>query len=241
MIQHAKRMIPKSFLKSLRNVKLRYLESKSAEDVFTDIYLQGKWGKGDTPFFSGTGSIEETYRPYIQFMQDFIRKHQIKTVVDLGCGDFRVGRHLAQQPDLNYTGCDIVRPLIEYNQKTFGNANIQFLQRNMITDELPDGDLCIIRQVFQHLSNDSILKVLPKLKKYRYVVIADAQPDMDKQKINRDIPNFSGTRAVVHGTGLWLESSPFHLPITTLHSYTLNTGDDEYLRMILYKPQDERA
>ncbi len=239
MIQQAKRFIPKGFLRSLRSVKLWHLKSKTAEDVFTDIYLQGKWGKGsDSPFFSGTGSIEETYLPYIQFMQDFIRKHHINSIVDLGCGDFRVGRHLAQQPGINYTGCDIVRPLIEYNQEKFGNERINFLQRNMITDELPDGELCIIRQVFQHLSNESILKVLPKLKKYQYVVIADAQPTQDTKKANHDIPNFSGTRDVVHGTGLWLESSPFNLPITVLHSYPLQTADDEYLRIILYKPQD---
>jgi SAM-dependent methyltransferase len=237
MIQQTKRFIPKVFLKSLRSVKLWHLKSKSAEEVFTDIYLQGKWGKGESPFFSGTGSIEETYLPYIQFMQDFIRKHEIKFIVDLGCGDFRVGNQLTQQLDIFYTGCDIVRPLIEYNQKHFGNERIKFQQRNMITDELPGGELCVIRQVFQHLSNESILKVLPKLKKYRFVVIADAQPIQDSEKTNHDIPNFSGTRAVVHGTGLWLESSPFHLPITVLHSYPLKTADDEYLRMILYKPQ----
>ncbi len=238
MIQQAKRFIPTVVLKSLRSIKLRYLQSKSAEEIFTDIYMTGKWGKGkaETPFFSGVGSVEEAYRSYLDFMQEFLRKNEIKSVVDLGCGDFQVGRHLAQ-PGLDYTGCDIVRPLVEYNQKTFGNERVRFLQRNMITDELPDGELCIIRQVFQHLSNESILKVLPKLKKYRYVIIADAQPTQDKDKVNHDIPNFSGTRAVVHGTGLWLENAPFNLPLTVVHSYTLKSGDDEYLRLVLYKPQ----
>ncbi len=238
MIQQAKRFIPTVVLKSLRSIKLRYLQSKSAEEIFTDIYMTGKWGKGkdETPFFSGVGSVEEAYRSYIDFMQEFLRKNEIKSVVDLGCGDFQVGRHLAQL-GIDYTGCDIVRPLVEYNQKTFGNARIRFLQRNMITDELPDGELCIIRQVFQHLSNESILKVLPKLKKYRYVIIADAQPTQDRDKVNHNIPNFSGTRAVVHGTGLWLENAPFNLPLTVVHSYTLKSGDDEYLRLVLYKPQ----
>jgi SAM-dependent methyltransferase len=167
-------------------------------------------------------------------MKDFIRAHHISSVVDLGCGDFRVSRHLAE--GLRYTGCDVVQPLVDYNQKNFGNDHIQFLKRNIITDELPDGELCLIRQVFQHLSNESIVKVLPKLKKYKYVVIADAQPNADKAKVNYDIPNFSGTRAVVHGTGIWLENSPFNLPVTVLHSYPLKTNDDEYLRLVLYKP-----
>jgi SAM-dependent methyltransferase len=235
MLQQAKRYIPKPVLNSLRKIKLRYLKSKSAEDVFTDIYLTGKWGKGDSPFFSGEGSVTDTYLEYVKFMQDFIRSHEIKRVVDLGCGDFRVGRHLTE--GVHYTGCDVVQPLVEYNQKNFGNDHIQFLKRNIITDELPDGELCLIRQVFQHLSNESILKVLPKLKKYKYVIITDAQPNADKAKVNHDIPNFSGTRAVVHGTGLWLENSPFHLPVTVLHSYPLKTDDDEYLRLVLYKPE----
>ncbi|HYX39236.1 MAG TPA: hypothetical protein VE954_39550 [Oligoflexus sp.] len=130
----------------------------------------------------------------------------------------------------------MVQPLIEYNQKNFGNDHIQFLQNNIITDDLPEGDLCLIRQVFQHLSNDSILKVLPKLARYKYVIISDAQPHADKDQINHDIPNFSGTRAVVHGTGLWLEKSPFNLPATVLHSYPLKTEYDEHLRLLLYRP-----
>lgn len=234
MLQQAKRYIPKPFLNSLRKIKLRYLKSKTAEEVFTDIYLTGKWGKGDSPFFSGEGSVTDTYLEYVKFMQDFIRTHDIKRVVDLGCGDFRVGRHLTQ--NVKYTGCDVVQPLVDYNQKNFGNEHIQFLKRNIITDDLPEGDLCLVRQVFQHLSNDSILKVLPKLARYKYVVIADAQPYADKDKTNHDIPNFSGTRAVVHGTGLWLENSPFNLPIQVLHSYNLKTDDDEYLRLVLYTP-----
>ncbi|HYX39237.1 MAG TPA: hypothetical protein VE954_39555 [Oligoflexus sp.] len=84
MLQQARRYIPKPLLNSLRKLKLRYLKSKSAEDVFTDIYLTGKWGKGDTPFFSGEGSVTGSYQEYVTFIQDFIRRYDIKRVVDLG-------------------------------------------------------------------------------------------------------------------------------------------------------------
>jgi hypothetical protein len=86
-----------------------------------------------------------------------------------------------------YTGADVVDGLIQWNQKQFGNSKTKFVKLNAIDDELPDADLITIRQVLQHLSNDQILKILPKLSKFKYVLITehiligdDVVPNYDK-------------------------------------------------------------
>ena len=82
-----------------------------------------------------------------------------------GCRDFRVGARLARA-GLSYVGVDVVPALIAQNQSQFGGKDVVFVVRDIIRDELPPGDLCVVRQVLQHLSNDQIRAVLPKLRQY---------------------------------------------------------------------------
>ena len=69
--------------------------------------------------------------------------------------------------DFHYAGCDVVPSLIEHLNETYGGENIEFHCRNIVEDELPDGDLCLIRQVLQHLSNREIERILNNVKKYK--------------------------------------------------------------------------
>ena len=57
-----------------------------------------------------------------------------------------------------YNGVDIVDELIEHNRKTFRHPNIRFHCMDAAKDnvDLPFGELLIIRQVLQHLSNADI-------------------------------------------------------------------------------------
>ena len=43
---------------------------------------------------------------YIQFLIKFIREHDIHTVVDIGCGDFRCGKLIYDDLNISYTGYD---------------------------------------------------------------------------------------------------------------------------------------
>ena len=71
----------------------------------------------------------------------------------------------------SYTGIDIVESVIAHNRQLYGGDNVQFFVRDIIEDELPAADLCLIREVFQHLSNAQIQRVLPKLRAYRYAIV----------------------------------------------------------------------
>ena len=80
---------------------------------------------------------------------------------------------------------------------------------DIVTDTLPDGELCLIREVFQHISNAQISAVLAKLTKYKYVLFTDMQPeDTGGYKINRDKVQGASSR-LVHRSCLRLDRSPF--------------------------------
>ena len=57
--------------------------------TFNQIYAEGTWGKDVTgKGTSGSGSTLEITREYRAYVEDFIKKHNIESVVDAGCGDW---------------------------------------------------------------------------------------------------------------------------------------------------------
>lgn len=84
-----------------RESKVMELNRRMAtEDVFTDIYSNNRWGGTSGSFFSGAGSHEATIvEPYLAGVKRELERIGAAslTVVDLGCGDFSVGRRIASQ------------------------------------------------------------------------------------------------------------------------------------------------
>ncbi len=188
-------------------------QAKTTEQVFTDIYSHNEWGGEPGTFNSGTGSSDERIvGPYLEALRAHLQvlgSHRA-VAVDLGCGDFRVGRHLAGHFD-KYVGVDIVAPLIAHNQREYGNARVSFVHANLLEDELPEGDICFVRQVFQHLSNAQILRALPKLAAYRHVLVTEHHPsDGQCVEFNLDKPH-GGDIRVACGSGVFLDKPPFNL------------------------------
>lgn len=228
----------------LSNWKNRRL---SAQEVFTRVYAEKMWGDGPENFYSGPGSNDEAARPYADFVTGFIAAHAIRSVVDLGCGDFRVGRMIARS-GVTMTGVDVVQPLIDENNRRFANDAIRFLCLDIVNDPLPDGDLCLIREVFQHISNAQISAVLKKLHQYRYVLFTDVQPeDTSRFRPNRDKVHGASSR-LIHQSQLRLDEPPFNvknvrLAFETVPEYFASYspfGSRFKLRTFLLEPQIAR-
>jgi hypothetical protein len=190
---------------------------KSPQEVFTKIYTEGQWRAPESvegapdAFYSGPGSNAATAIPYADCVNNFIRSHGVLSVVDLGCGDFRVGQHIAREP-IHYIGVDVVEPLIRANQERCTADNVQFRCLDIIADELPKGELCLVREVLQHLSNEQILAILPKLRKFRWVIVTEIQlAAADAPKANRDKPHGAHTR-VLWDSFVDLGAEPFSVP-----------------------------
>jgi hypothetical protein len=98
----------------------------SIAQAFDRIYRSKAWGaaRGEV-FCSGFGSDQKFAEPYIGWVRRFIEQNNILTVVDLGCGDFRIGRQIcAARGAFHYTGLDVVADLITHNQSQFGGSEI---------------------------------------------------------------------------------------------------------------------
>lgn len=152
--------------------------------IFNNIYKYNLWGFG-----SGTGSLKCNNKEYIDFMNEFLKKHtDITKIVDLGCGDWQLHEHIHLE-NKEYLGIDIVEKVININNKKYGSKNVSFKCIDFLDNELPVADLYIIKDVLQHLSDENIHKFLGKIKKakYKYVLITN---DISKFNLNYlDIPN----------------------------------------------------
>lgn len=195
-------------------------ESDARRKVFQDIYKRNLWGSDDgSRFYSGIGSRGDAVAIYVHEMTKLLRQHASElqrplTVVDLGCGDFQVGRSLlAQLPDMEYVGCDIVPELIAHNQQAFGSDKVSFRQLDLVSDPLPDGDVCLVRQVLQHLSNAEIATFL-KRADHQWLYMTEGQPVVRTGMINPDKQTGYDVRfdwKTGRGRGVELDRPPFNM------------------------------
>ena len=201
-------------LVSIRKIRQLRYRVMSDSQVFNKIYRENLWGSSPdgSDFFSGEGShTTDIVDPYVQSVSSFLNLHPGGLdVVDLGCGDFKVGAKLAHLAK-TYVACDIVESLILNNQKNYDIPNVRFVVINGITDDLPFADLIIIRQVLQHLSNQSIIKILLKLEsRYRFLIVTEDLPLTRNFLINPEKHTGPHIRRDFGG-GIDLSLHPFNL------------------------------
>ncbi len=143
-------------------------DADDMRSAFQKVYAENHW-----MFGSGPGSTPRNTVAYRAFLEDFIHSNGIRSVTDLGCGDWQFSR-LVDWSACIYTGFDIVPELVETNRARFGAPNIDFQQFRDI-ESLPGGDLVLAKEVLQHLPNAVVFQYLPVLrKKYRYALITNS-------------------------------------------------------------------
>jgi|OM-RGC.v1.008900683 hypothetical protein len=190
-------------------------QSARTQEIFSEIYEKYLWGKSENPehgYYSGAGSHDKNITTvYLDNVGVFLKSLPTKpNVVDLGCGDFSVGSQIRPYCN-NYVACDIVPQLISRNKKKYADFNVDFRVLNLITDQLPVGDIIFIRQVLQHLSNEQIQKLIPKLhQNYSFLILTEHLPISKSFYPNIDMPTGPGIR-IVYNSGVVLTAPPFNL------------------------------
>jgi SAM-dependent methyltransferase len=232
---------------SLLDLRRRWLVSRtrrkfarlSTAETFSQIYRNRLWGEErHLPFDSGPGSVSRVSEQYCQFIRSFIREKDIKKIVDLGCGSFQVGRLLMDESDVEYVGVDIVPELIQYNQAQFGSSKVRFECLDIVEDDPPEGELCLVRQVLQHLSNREIGKAIEKCERYRYLIVTEhvyCGPDLIP---NLDKPHGPDVRVYDH-SGVFLDQPPFGLRTRTV--LDLSYAKMETIRTVLVESEPDSA
>lgn len=209
-----KKLIPSSILERRRRKisaeNQQKFADKSVAETFEEIYAKNVWGGERGEFYSGNGSAGEYARMYAEAVRRFISENKVRRVVDLGCGDFRVASKFVSDA-VHYTGCDVVFSLVKHLNDNYKSETVEFRCINIVEDELPDGDLCLIRQVLQHLSNAEIKRVLENAAKFKYLIITEHFPPPEKEFTpNLDIPHGPSVR-VQFDSAVVLDKPPFNL------------------------------
>ena len=156
----------------------------SATDVFSDVYERDLWNGG-----SGPGSAPENSEVYRRFLQEFLDgfDYPVK-VVDLGCGDWRIGE-LMDWSGVDYVGVDVVPEVIEANQRRDTPDNVSFECLDALTEELPGGDVLIVKDVLQHWPNADVLRLLDAAEeRFTFTMVTnDVSSKSHPAKVNSDI------------------------------------------------------
>eukprot|EP00929_Paragymnodinium_shiwhaense_P100576 TRINITY_DN6299_c0_g1_i5.p1 TRINITY_DN6299_c0_g1~~TRINITY_DN6299_c0_g1_i5.p1 ORF type:complete len:277 (+),score=29.03 TRINITY_DN6299_c0_g1_i5:75-905(+) len=154
-------------------------EGLSLEERFTKIYATEAWGGG-----SGAGSLPVHCLKWIEFVRRFIREEQVKSVVDLGCGDWQFSPYIYHDLQVDYVGYDAVRPVVEENRKNWADQGYSFeqLEFSERVEDVRDAELYILKDVLQHWSSARIVHFLKQLlsckTKLRHVLICNcAEPE----------------------------------------------------------------
>lgn len=214
-----KRFVPawaKGYYRRLRRAREHERNrSQTPEQVFSRIYAEGLWGRAGGPFCSGSGSSEAHAQAYVKALADYIAAHSIRSVVDLGCGDFLIGRKIADL-GVDYTGADVVPELIRHHSHEHGAERVRFVHLDIVDQPLPGADLCLIRQVLQHLSNDQIARIIPKLAHYEHVLVTEHYPAPGPHVVpNKDKPHGHDTR-VEDDSAVFLDRPPFNARVASV-------------------------
>jgi trans-aconitate methyltransferase len=100
---------------------------------------------------SGEGSYRNLYEYKRDYLLDFVRQHNIRKIVDLGCGDGNQTREIEVE---SYVGLDVSQSAIETCQSLYSTPSKEF----MLVDQYPgaQADLVISLDVIYHLVIDKL-------------------------------------------------------------------------------------
>ena len=145
--------------------------------TLSEIYARGIWGGG-----SGAGSNIENTLLYAAYVQHLI-KHGVRSIVDLGCGDWRFSQYL-DLAGRDYLGVDVVPSVVEANTKAYAREGVRFICADVTTFDIPACDLLLCKDVLQHLSNANVSAILA-----RAAVAETALITNDFHPVNQDCNN----------------------------------------------------
>lgn len=125
---------------------------------FTQIYKTNYWGGAES--VSGKGSDAIQTRTLSQGLIKAINSLDIKILIDV-CGDFNYMKDIINKLKIeHYIGIDIVKELIDNLDMKYSTSEIIFINKDIVTDPLPHGDLLLCRDCLVHLTYESIFAFL---------------------------------------------------------------------------------
>ena len=186
---------------------------EATHEPFRKLYESSDSQWGNT---SGPGSDAFYTTDYRGFLSKFIRLNSIKSVTDVGCGDWQFSRFI-DFGGARYLGLDVVDSVIRRNLERYRTDSITFQKMPENAASIQPGDLLIMKDVLQHLPDERILHFKTTLfSKFKHCLLINSFRKLNTPQ-NVDIPagsfrcldltqqpyNFSGTYLMEFGSPVW--------------------------------------
>ena len=154
----------------------------NSKDFWEERYIGGD---------SGYGSYGSQANLKLKLLRENIPSEEIKSIVDIGCGDFYFGSRMAGLfPNASYVGIDQAKIIVDRNISIF-NSRFKFIVGEDIKDQ---ADLILCIDVLLHvLDKDQERELLLNLKDKwkKYLVISafdhDGEPEPNGQAVMRKL------------------------------------------------------
>ena len=155
---------------------------------------------------SGPGSWIAVTGDAVNFIDYVIKKYNIKSILDLGCGDWNWFNKV-DLSNCSYIGWDADELMIGDNQSEYGAENISFFVKDIFNNEYPPVDLIICRDVLFHVELELSTKLINNVKQKSKFFLSTC---------HRNINHNSGIKKYcnIEGWGFFdinLNTTPFNL------------------------------
>lgn len=153
------------------------------KEIFENIYNSNIWNNNDITIpKSGPGSTIKNTETFRLFLDRFVYRHKIESIVDIGCGDLTWMPKTLSFNKISYTGIDIVQSIIDNHKIKYPNQ--KFMCLDCVEEDIPAGDIVIIRDVLFHLKIEEIKKILKKVM-CRYLIVTSCRNTSNHDEFDR--------------------------------------------------------
>lgn len=202
--------------------------AKTRAEAFNEVYIHGVWDSAGGAAPSGEGSYGAWADHYVATVSKLIADLDVKSVLDIGTGDFNIGRQISPLVD-EYLATDVSDFVIKRNQAMFSNMpSVKFMTLDACVDEIPRVDLILIRQVLQHISNAEVEQVLANIERSGAgtALIVEHHPAPDRLlSPNIDLGTHGPDLRTGMSSGLYLDQAPFSRPVEVIERCNYRDGE----------------
>jgi hypothetical protein len=164
------------------------LENKADRErmeVFDTIFEKSFWQSEES--VSGRGSELKQTVEVRNIVQTVASKYNVRSLLDVPCGDLNWMRKVEFEHEVEYIGGDIVRGLIKFDRERFGNTSRKFIVMDMVSQQpYKPFDLIVTRDAFVHLPDRQVKKIIDNFNKSgsKYL-LTTLFPDHDPWNIDK--------------------------------------------------------
>jgi len=194
-------------------------------EIFTKFFEVGGWRGPGGESVSGIGSSLAYTENYRKNLLKIITKYDIKNIFDCSCGDWNWMKEIKEQLPI-YVGNDVVKNLIENNNKLYKTDKISFVHGDMISTlrnyENKKFDLIVCRHTFEHLPEEYCIEAINEYKRVANYAIITTNNSLNVSNVNINKVANGNSR------GIHLHLSPYvHLLNEPVESFYDSIGEHQ--------------